>query len=156
MADFATSAFESEKLALSWTTLRGPTHQLAVRMRVDYTLSNALCASAQLVLPLELSSLSLQYRVTVSVRYIQVPLACLRAVVSVASTYCVAHADGSPLPRLCSRIVHRTHICAEGFALWCFSLCPAVVHLPSILSVCCRPFLIISEWEVGVYMGKLT
>ena len=96
--------------------MRGPTHQLAVRMRIDYTLT--LCASARLVLPLELSSLSLQSRVTVSVRYIQVPLACFRAVVSVASTYCVAHVDGSSLPRLFARIiVHRTHVCAEGFAL---------------------------------------
>ena len=110
------SALESEKLALSWTTLRGPTHQLAVRMRIDYTLT--LCAFARLVLSLELSSLSLQSRVAVSVRYIQVPLACFRAVVSVASTYCVAHVDGSTLPRLCARIiVHRTHVCAEGFAL---------------------------------------
>ena len=73
---------------------------------------------ARLVLPLELSSLSLQSRVAVSVRYIQVPLACFRAVVSVASTYCVAHVDGSSLPRLCARIiVHKTHVCAEGFAL---------------------------------------
>ena len=96
--------------------MRGPTHQLAVRMRIEYTLT--LCASAQLALPLELNSLSLQSRVAVSVRYIQVPLACFRAVVPVASTYCVVHVDGSSLPRLCARIiVHRTHVCAEGFAL---------------------------------------
>ena len=94
--------------------LRGPTHQLTVRMRIEYTLF--LCACARLVL---LQELSLQSRVAViSVRYIQVPVACFRAVVSVVSTYCVAHVDGSSLPRLCSRIiVHRTHVCAEGFAL---------------------------------------
>ena len=60
--------------------LRGPTHQLAVRMRIDNTLS--LCPCARLVLLLELS---LQSCVAViSVRYIQVTVACFRAVVSVA------------------------------------------------------------------------
>ena len=58
--------------------------------------------------------LSLQSRVAViSVRYIQVPVACFRAVVSVVSTYCVAHVDGSSLPRLCIR-ASVDALCRDG------------------------------------------
>ena len=79
--------------------LRGPTHQLAVRMYIDNTLS--LCACARLVLLLELS---LQSRVAVKCTLHSGASSLFQSVVSVVSTYCVAHVDGLSLPRLCSRI----------------------------------------------------